>query len=441
MAAPPIPQLQSEESESGEQRAAATGQQDLPSPDSLASQSQEPQWPVLGQAAYHGLAGKVVRTLTPESEADPAGLLCGFLVGFGNMVGLGPHAVAGSAPHPARLNVVLVGDSSRARKGTSWADASRVLAEAAPDWRERCEVSGLSSGEGLINEVRDSETLDGDLSPFAKCRLIYEGEFARVLKVAARDGNILSTVLRDAWDGRPLRTLTRKDPLKASGAHISVIAHITAEELRRYLTETDMASGFANRFLFCLVRRTTLLPDGGNLDPAELDDLAVKVLAVANAARGIGVLRRSAEAGVLWHDAYKRWADEAPGGLAGAVVARAEAQTLRLSVAYALLDRSSVVEVFHLEAALAVWRYCEASALYLFGDALGDPIADRLLEALHGAGAEGLDSTAQHAVFGRHVSATRLAQARAELERRALITTTTEETGGRPRLVSRAVTR
>jgi Protein of unknown function (DUF3987) len=410
--------------------------------DSLISQPQDGAWPTLDLAAYHGLAGQVVRTLTPETEADPAGLLLSFLTGFGNLVGPGPRALVGSAPHPARLNAVLVGDTARARKGTSWSETGRVLAQAAPDWHEHCEVSGLSSGEGLINEVRDDDDRDRGLpAHLAKARLIYEGEFVRVLKVCAREGNILSTVLRDAWDGRPLRSLTRRDPLKATGAHLSILAHITAEELRRHLTETDAANGFANRFLFCLVRRTTLLPNGGNLDPAALDDLARQVEVAANTALGIGILRRTTDADAVWADAYRRWATEAPGGLAGAIVARADAQTLRLSTCYALLDGSPVIDVPHVQAALALWRYCEASALYLFGDALGDPVADRLLEALRDAGDAGLDSTGQHAVFGRHVNATRLAQARAELERRGLVVTTTEKNGGRPRIVSRAVTR
>jgi hypothetical protein len=71
----------------------------------------------------------------------------------------------------------------------------------------------------------------------------------------------------------------------------------------------------------------------------------------------------------------------------------------------------------------------------------GDPVADRLLQALREAGGEGLDGAAEHAVFGRHASATRLALARALLESKGLILTSSEETGGRPRLVSRALMR
>ena len=44
-------------------------------------------------------------------------------------------------------------------------------------------------------------------------------------------------------------------------------------------------------------------------------------------------------------------------GLWDAVASRAEAQTLRLSMIFALLDGLSTIDEAHLRAALAVWRY------------------------------------------------------------------------------------
>jgi hypothetical protein len=427
-----------EANEVDEQRAPTLN---LPSSDSFASYPQEAvtAWPTLDPAALTGLAGRVVEVLSPHTEADPAALLLTFLAAFGNLAGPGPHAVADGADHPARLNVVLVGDTSRSRKGTAWANIRKLLEQADPDWYDECVVpGGLSTGEGLIAAVRDVDGDDEGEAP-DKRRLVMEPEFARVLAVAAREGNTLSAVLRSAWDDGRLRVLTRKDPLQATGAHISIVGHITTEELARRLADTEVANGFANRLLFTCVRRSKLLPHGGRLDPAALDHLAEHVGHYARRAQTIGLVRRSQAADVLWHRAYHQFGD-GPGGLAGALVARPEAQTLRLSVVYALLDGSAVIEREHLEAALAVWRYCEASALFIFGDSLGDPIADRLLAAIRDAGQDGLDTTAQHQVFGRNVPAARLAHARAKLERRGLVVTTSERTGGRDRRVTRART-
>ena len=206
------------------------------------------------------------------------------------------------------------------------------------------------------------------------------------------------------------------------------------------VVDTEIANGFANRFLFALVRRSKKLPEGGSLDSAALDELARRVGGAIERAYRVGVLTRSPAAKDLWAKAYEDFGDGEE-GLAGAVTARAEAQALRLSVVYALLDGSALIEVEHLEAALAVWNYCEASAYLIFGDATGDPVADTLLAAIREASEKGLDGTEQHRVLGGHASATRLALARTLLEGKRLIVTTQEETRGRPRLVSRAVTR
>ena len=61
--------------------------------------------------------------------------------------------------------------------------------------------------------------------------------------------------------------LTRTAPARATDAHISVIGHITAAELRHHLTSLELANGFANRFLLLGCRRQPLLPEGGNPDP------------------------------------------------------------------------------------------------------------------------------------------------------------------------------
>jgi hypothetical protein len=384
-----------------------------------------PGWPALDPVAFKGLAGDVVRFLAPETEADPAALLLTFLASFGSAVGPGPHALVGGAKHPPRLNVLLVGDTSRARKGTSWAEVARVMAIADPAWTSERVTSGLASGEGLI------KALDGA----ADLRLlVVEPEYARTLSVCGREGSTLSAVIRQCWDSGDLRVMTRKDPLAVTGAHVCLLGHITGEELGRRLCETEAANGYMNRHLVVVVRRSTLLPSGGEVDAAGLDELGRRVRAALHTARRVTVVRRTALAEKFWAGYYAEMAD-GPGGLAGAVTSRAEAQTLRLSVLYALLDGTNRIDVEQLEAAYAVWRYCETSALLIFGDALGDDVADRLLEALRTVAPDGLDVSAQRDLFSRHISAERLRLARAELVRRGFAEERTEQTGGRPRLL------
>jgi hypothetical protein len=346
-----VPMDRDQSAESDQSSAEANepdARQRLWSPRSLWSHGEEP-WPTLEEAALHGIAGRVVRTLDPHTEADPAGLLFSFLTAAGNIIGLGPHAIAEAMPHPARLFTVLVGQTSKARKGSALAQIRRLLDLVDQTWAAGCILPGLASGEALIAEVRDG-TGDDDLGVADKRRLVEEPELARLLAVAGRQGSTLSHIIRDAWDGKRLKNRTKHDPLVASGAHISVVGHVTREELLRRLDDTEIANGFANRFLFALVRRSKKLPEGGNLDPAVLDDLAGQVGRAIERAYRVGTLIRSPDAKDLWAKAYEDLSDGGE-GLVGAVTARAEAQALRLSVAYAVLDGSPTIEVEHLEAA------------------------------------------------------------------------------------------
>ncbi len=59
------------------------------------------------------------------------------------------------------------------------------------------------------------------------------------------------------------------------------------------------------------------------------------------------------------------------------MTARADAQALRLSVAYALLDGFPVIRLPHLRAALAVVEYARASVEWLYGTKTGDPDVGR----------------------------------------------------------------
>jgi len=243
-------------------------------------------------------------------------------------------------------------------------------------------------------------------------------------------------VLRDAWDRGDLANMTRHSPLKLKGAHISVVGHITVPELHRQLTETEAVNGFANRFLFFEVARAQRLPHGGNLDDSDVAALGSRIGRALSEARKIGRLRRSPEADQLWERAYYAVDDDVPGML-GAVLARAEAQLLRLSMVYALLGASQIIEAEHLRAAAAVWDYTAISAGRIFGPLSGDPIADELLAALRSAGGDGLDRTAQHNLFSRHVSVARREAALEYLTEQRLVETVTIETRGRPRTVTR----
>jgi hypothetical protein len=380
--------------------------------------------------AFTGLAGDVIDILAPSTEADAAGLLTSFLVGFGAAVGPGPHVTADGAQHPARLSLVLVGASSRARKGTSWAVVRRVLSQASPELISNRVVSGIASGEGLVAELADREGDDRNV-------LVIEPEFARLLRTATRSAS-MSALLRQAWDGDDLAVLTRSKPLKVAGASVSLIGHITAEELNRRLDRIEVANGFGNRLLFCWVERAQRLPHGGDLPAEALEMLGLRVWSGIERARTVGRLSLSDQGRQRWEMFYNA-VDDTISGVVGALTARAEAQVLRLAVTYALLEGSGLIEPRHIEAAEAVWDHCDATVHRVFGNQAHEQVATTLLAALRAAGPGGLDGSQQQNLFSRHQSAQALAVAREQLEHRGLARTVCENTGGRPRVVTRIV--
>ena len=203
-------------------------------------------WPTIAEEAFHGPGGEFVLRTEPHSEAHPMALLSQFLVAFGTACGRGAHYQVEADRHYSNEFVVLVGPTATGRKGSSWGHVRRLLGDTDPGFAG-CLVGGLSSGEGLISQVRDPLEDHHDQAPSDKRRLVVEPEFAQTLKVLAREGNTLSPVVRQAWDGEPLQTMVRNDPLRASDAHIGIVGHITRDELLRYLTATELANGFANR--------------------------------------------------------------------------------------------------------------------------------------------------------------------------------------------------
>ncbi len=380
-------------------------------------------------AAWYGLPGEVVRTLKEQTESDPVGLLVTYLTAFGAAVGRDPHAEAEGAPHPGRLFSVMVGDSSKARKGTTWAQVRRIFAEADGRFVEKGIVGGFGSGEALVDAAAADDS-EGRL-------LVYEPEWARILGVGKRDGSTLSPLLRQAWDGETLAVRTRgSGTVTADNASVSMLGHVTQEELRAKLTDVEMANGYANRHCFVMVRRSKFLPSGGKLGSDAIGRLGKKTRDALGKARSLGILSRSPEAERRWETLYYKMADDEPGGLLAAVIGRDAAQVLRLSVLYTLTDGSKVIELCHLEAAWSVWEYCRQSAAYIFGDLSGNPVADKIKAALDAAGAAGLDGRGLDRACAGHATAGELRAALDYLDRKGLIATREEKTDGRPRKVT-----
>jgi hypothetical protein len=385
-------------------------------------------WPAPpAPAVYHELLGEIVNRIAPHTEADPVAILTQLLVAFGAAVGRGAWFTVEATRHHANEFMLLVGDSSKARKGSSWDHVRRLLADIDASIGQRT-LTGLSSGEGLIWAVRDPSGQDQGISD--QRLLVIEPEFASVLKASSREISTLSPTLRCAWDGRPLAILTRTAPARATQAHIALIGHITQAELRRHTTTIELANGYLNRILIVACRRQRLLPEGGHHDPLHDSGLARLLAATLKHAQSAGQIRLGQDARELWHHAYQQLS-QPHDGIVGQITARAEAHTIRLALIYALADGAKQISPPHLHAALALHDYATRSAGWALQRATGQPLAEQIHAALRRSPA-GLTRSQISDTLKHNQPAGQIDDALRALHAAGRATMTQIATGGRP---------
>jgi hypothetical protein len=387
-----------------------------------------PGWPAPpDRAAWQGMAGAIAETIAPHTEADPVAILAQLLVGAGAIIGRGAWVSVEATRHHPNEFMLLVGDSAKARKGSSWDHVERVLARSDLGFAARVRT-GLSTGEGLIWAARDPDGADAGVAD--PRLLVVEPEFVSVLKAIGRDINTLSPVLRAAWDSRPLALLTRTAPVRATAAHIAVIGHITGTELAAHTSAIETANGFLNRFCFIAVRRHRLLPDGGHHDPLAGTGITERLGAHLGSARRVGQINFDLAARTDWHDIYAGLS-EPTDGLIGSLTARAEAHVLRLAMLYTLIDGDNIIRTAHLQAALALWDYTARSATWAMRHTTADPIAEQIHTAL-AAAPDGLTRTQLRDLFARNLPAARVDAALTNLGAHGRAQRRRQPTAGRP---------
>lgn len=402
-------------------------------------------WPQpLSNDAYHGILGEIVQYIKPRTESDPAAVLVQLIVGLGSGLGHNPRLAHDGSYHHSNMFTLIVGDSSTGRKGTALSIARQIIRLADPEWFKLCNASGLSTGEGLIHRVRDpieKENDEGKLEVIDegvldKRLLLVESEFGSVLSRSQGQTSSLSEIMRQAFDSPPfLSTLTKVASEVATDPHISVIGHITPEELAAKLNQTELHNGFINRFVVILVERSQLLPLGGKLDNQVIAQFGDRLRDIVEHSKGTHEMRRTPEADDLWVEKYPELVAKKE-GLLNVTTARSLAHITRIAMIYALLDKSSFIGVPHLKAALEIWRYSEDSCRYLFTSLSKDPIAEKVLSALNARSPDGMTTEDIHNLLGRNSPAEKIHKAIAKLKKSGLVREERDSSQpGRPKTV------
>ena len=378
------------------------------------SSNEETIKPKLSEKALAGPIGSIIKKLEGKTEAHPAALLAQLLCAYGNALGVNPHFKVGPSEHRCGIYMCVVGSTAKARKGLSWGIVKHLMSGIDEDWTQENIQSGLSSSEGLIFKL--SNQIENSNDPRM---LVIETEFASVLLQSKRNGNTLSSTLRDAWDGAKLQTLTKSDPILAEGYHFSIVSHITKVELDKLMSEEDKYNGLANRFLWVFAERTILISNPDTIDLVEYsNEIQALKMSIKKFYKKTDILF-SEEAIKVWDRMYHELSSTG-NVLVDTVNSRDESYLRRIAMIYAIADDSITIKTKHLESALAFIEYAKASTNYIFGGSVLSIKEQKLLTAIKN-NQDGYSRTQAFKLFNNHVKADGLNKLLSKLEEMNLI--------------------
>lgn len=349
--------------------------------------------PQADPACLYGLIGDVAHAGSNDTETNAYAIAANFMAYLSCAVGRGVYLPIGNTWHHARLFCLHIGRSGRGRKGDALSLVFRLdqaLRELNDGFAPQIHWGGLSSREGLVALMHDGYRQGRrDIPAIEDKRLwVVESEFANVLHQGRREGNTLSSALRDCWDGVCLKPATKSNRLYASHPHVSLSGAISPNELTGLMTARELTNGFANRFLMIWAERSQVLPFPKATPQALVDSLARRILDVlefvgADRHDQRDRLRMDLSAQAQWHYAqlYRGELNEDLGSeLVSSMLERRAPMLLRLAMLFALTDLQTRVDVPHIEAAMDWMRYATASVRYIFVSAAEEAKLTQVIE-------------------------------------------------------------
>lgn len=330
---------------------------------------------------FYGFIGEVARMAGDGTEINPVAAAMVLLSFLGANVGRDSYLPINNTFHHPRLFTMHIGRSGRGGKGDSQQLVHRIRRHIeAKDSAllGKTHGGGLSSREGLAAMIHDGF---GESPAIADKRLwIIESEFANVLHQAKREGNTLSSAIREVWDGGDIKPATKTRPVGVTSPHIGIHANITPAELNKLMSAGEMTNGFANRFLMIWAENIGFVPFPTPTPDRVVEDLANKAMDIIHFAKGGYPNSHNALEMALSQAAKQYYAESYPdlrrpldSDFVASMLERRAPYALRLAMLFALTDQARVIEVCHLEAALAWIAYAVQTVKFVFADKASDP--------------------------------------------------------------------
>lgn len=347
--------------------------------------------PLLDRKAYYGFTGELVDILCDGTEVIPELALISTLTRFVASIPRDKLFMSFGADVTTTSMYSLCVAPTGSGKGLSESSVASIFksadelgeaAQAEPKYRESLKglskltapahSGGLSSGEGFVYAIRD-EILNDEGDPLVvgvkdKRLLVVEYEFSNVLRQFRRPENVLSIYLRNNFDGKPLKPLTKNNRTGVECPRACLVGHITPHELLEEVQSKSISNGELNRCFIGLAFPVAPQPLPKALSTANRDYLAGKVKNVLDWIIRLenACMKFSDEAAGMWADLYIKERTTKYPAAEAFLFARIPYYMKMFSMLFAAMDESLVIEVKHIEAAKALTDYMKASVRYLF---------------------------------------------------------------------------
>lgn len=337
--------------------------------------------PKINKDAFWGLLDDMANVATANTEANKIAVAVNTMAMLAAVLGREDITYPfGDSQTDIRPSFLIIG-ATGVGKGISENLPRRVFDKADQILRDKNPVphmslnihnGGLSSGEGIAHAIRDpsdQKDKDGNLideGVIDKRLLVIEPEFSNVLAHCKRDGNTLSSVIRNLHDGIDIKPLTKSNKTKASRPHVVIVGHITPCELLDKISKTDIANGFLNRFMMLHIRLEKLVAAPTRTEEQYVNGLADDVVRIIQFIR-LGVTMTEAPCFTEYFEKeYPKLRQPKVSGVIQTLFARAPQYARMLAMMFALMDTKTRIEKTHLQAAIYWLEYWKNSIAYIF---------------------------------------------------------------------------
>ena len=183
-----------------------------------------------------GAAGNFAKIYSAHLESASHFFYMAFLTCLGNLIA-GLVSLASEVSSPARLFLLLLGESADDRKSTAISKTISFFRNAITDFGV---CHGVGSAEGLAKIL--------DCQP--RLLLVYD-EFKAFVSKSKIDSSVLLPCVTTLFESDWYENVTLKKAIKIEGANLSMLAACTLETYETIFDQSFLAIGFPNRLFLC----------------------------------------------------------------------------------------------------------------------------------------------------------------------------------------------